>query len=81
MEDLAQNVDRIILLNKGSVYMDTTPEEIFTDSALLEECGLRVPEVTRIIKLLNEGGMTLPENIFTVENAKKAICSALGVEK
>ncbi len=81
MEDLAQNVDRIILLNKGSIYMDTTPGEIFTNSALLEKCGLRVPEVTRIIKLLNDGGMKLPENIFTVEDAKNAICSALGVAK
>ena len=81
MEDLAQNVDRIILLNKGSIYMDTTPGEIFTNSDLLEKCGLRVPEVTRIIKLLNDGGMKLPENIFTVEDAKNAICSALGVAK
>ena len=81
MEDLAQNVDRIILLNKGSIYMDTTPAEIFTNSALLEKCGLRVPEVTRIIKLLNDSGMNLPENIFTIEDAKNAICSALGVAK
>ncbi len=81
MEDLAQNVDRIILLNRGSIYMDTTPGEIFTNSDLLEKCGLRVPEVTRIIKLLNDGGMKLPENIFTVEDAKNAICSALGVAK
>ena len=77
----AQNVDRIILLNRGSIYMDTTPGEIFTNSDLLEKCGLRVPEVTRIIKLLNDGGMKLPENIFTVEDAKNAICSALGVAK
>ena len=81
MEDLAQNVDRIILLNKGTIYKDTTPGEIFADSALLEKCSLKVPEVTRVIKLLNEGGLKLPENIFTVEDACSAICSALGVAK
>lgn len=81
MEDLAQNVDRIILLNKGTIYKDCTPAEIFTDSALLEKCGLRVPEVTSVIKMLNEGGMKLPENIFTVEDACRAICSAMGVAK
>ncbi len=81
MEDLAQNVDRIILLNKGTIYKDTAPAEIFTDGKLLEKCGLGVPEVTRIIKLLNEGGMKIPENIFTVEDACRAICTALGVAK
>jgi energy-coupling factor transport system ATP-binding protein len=81
MEDLAQNAERIILLNKGEKYKDAPVCEVFRDSSLLRKCSLELPEITRIIKLLNEGGMELPENIFTVEDAQAAICKALGVEK
>ena len=81
MEDLAQNADRIILLNKGEKYKDAPTKELFTNSELLRECGLEVPEVTRIIKLLNENGMNIPENIFTVEDACQAIYNSLEVGK
>lgn len=81
MEDLAQNAERIILLNKGEKYKDAPACEVFRDSSLLRKCSLELPEITRIIKLLNENGMELPENIFTVEDAQAAICKALGVEK
>ena len=81
MEDLAQNAERIILLNKGEKYKDAPACEIFSDSSLLRKCSLELPEITRIIKLLNEGGMGLPENIFTIEEAQAAICKVLGVEK
>ena len=81
MEDLAQNAERIILLNKGEKYKDAPVCEVFRDSSLLRKCSLELPEITRIIKLLNEGGMEIPENIFTVEDAQAAICKALGVEK
>ena len=81
MEDLAQNAERIILLNKGEKYKDAPVCEIFSDSSLLRKCSLELPEITRIIKLLNEGGMGLPENIFTIEEAQAAICKVLEVEK
>ena len=81
MEDLAQNVERIILLNKGELFRDTTTHDAFSSSKILEECGLELPEITKIIKILNNSGMNLPENIFTVEEAYSAICKALEVEK
>ena len=81
MEDLAENVDRIILLNDGEKIKDAPTSEVFSDVSTLESCSLEIPEITKIIKLLNEGGMKIPENIFTVEDALNAICEALGVEK
>lgn len=80
MEDLAENVDRVVLLNRGEIYKDSTPESIFSDYDTLKKCGLEVPEITKIIKMLNDGGMKLPDNIFTVESAARAILKQLGVE-
>ena len=81
MEDLAENVDRIILLNDGEKIKDASTDEVFSDSFALESSSLEIPEITKIIKLLNEGGMNLPENIFTLEDAVKEICNALEVAK
>ncbi len=81
MEDLAQNAERIILLKNGKKIMDNTRNEAFSKTDVLEQCGLELPEITQIVKLLNENGMTLPDNIFTIEDAVIAIRSALGVKE
>ncbi len=81
MEDLAQNAERIILLKNGKKIMDNTRNEVFSKTDLLEQCGLELPEITQIVKLLKENGMTLPDNIFTIEDAVIAIRSALGVKE
>lgn len=79
MEDLARNAKRIILLNGGEKLCDDFTENIFASSEVLEKCGLDIPEITRVIKILNENGINIPQNIFTVEDACKAICECLGV--
>ena len=73
MEDLAKNTERIILLNDGEKYKDASSKEVFTDSAILEKCGLQIPEITMILKILNHGGMNIPENLSTVEEVCDAI--------
>ena len=40
MEDVAEYVDRIIVMNKGSVMYDDTPREVFKHYKELEEVGL-----------------------------------------
>ena len=81
MEDLAQNTERIILLNDGEKYKDASSKDVFTDSAVLEKCGLQIPEITMILKLLNQGGIDIPENLFSVEEVCGAIAKNLGVSE
>lgn len=81
MEDLAQNTDRIILLNGGEKHKDAQTKEIFTNSEILQKCGLELPCLTKIIKMLNKEGMNLPENIFTVEEVSRAVYESMGVGK
>ena len=81
MEDLAEHTQRIILLNDGEKFKDATSKDVFTDSSLLEKCGLQVPEITRVLKMLNEGGMKIPENLFSVEEVCEAVANLLGVSE
>jgi len=78
MEDLAQNADRIVLLNNGEIINDASKEDIFSDILTLEKCGLELPEITKIVSLLNKNGFSLPENIFSVEEAAELIFAELG---
>ncbi len=77
MEDIAKLVDRIIVMNKGRIALDGTPEEVFRHAQELTEMGLAVPNITHLIKRLREAGLDIPEDIFTVERAKEEILRAL----
>ena len=78
MEELAECADRIVVLCNGQKLCDATAGEVFSDYQALIKSGLEIPEITKIVKLLREGGMDIPSDIFTVEDAFKAISSALG---
>ena len=46
MEDVAKYVERIIVMNKGSVLYDDTPKKVFKHYKELEQVGLAAPQVT-----------------------------------
>lgn len=77
MEDIAKLVDRIIVMNKGTIALDGTPEEVFKHSQELSDMGLAVPNITRLMKELRAAGMEVPEDVFTVAKAKEVILEAL----
>lgn len=69
MEDVANIAKRVIVMNKGRVALTGTVGEVFSHSDELEAIGLDVPEVTRLFKRLNELGLNVPSDIFTVKDA------------
>ena len=50
MDDVAKYVDRIIVMNKGRVMYDDEPREVFRHYMELEKIGLAAPQVTYIMK-------------------------------
>jgi len=75
MEDIANNVERIVVMNRGRLVMDGSREEVFRDYDNLCEIGLGVPAVSEVFAALRKKGFELPEGIYTVEQAKEAIKS------
>jgi energy-coupling factor transport system ATP-binding protein len=57
--DEAARADRIIVMNKGKVYREGTPEEIFQMDKELVELGLDIPFSVKVSKLLREKGISL----------------------
>lgn len=78
MEDIARYVDRIIVMNRGSVLFDDSPKEVFRHGRELEDVGLAVPQVTYILRELKERGMAVRTDATTLEEAEREILQALG---
>ncbi|MCX4324415.1 MAG: energy-coupling factor transporter ATPase [Lachnospiraceae bacterium] len=78
MEDVAKYVERIIVMNRGSVLFDDTPREVFQHYKELEEVGLAAPQVTYIMQALAKQGVKVDTAVTTIREAEQSILEALG---
>ena len=77
MDDVAEYVDRIIVMNKGHVMYDDVPKEVFRHYEELEQIGLAAPQVTYIMHALAKEGLPVDTDITTIEEAADEIVNAL----
>lgn len=78
MEDVANYVNRILVMHKGSLIMDDVPKEIFKRYKELEEVGLSAPSITYIMQDLKKKGFSVSTDATTIEEAKQEILRVLG---
>ena len=80
MEDVAKYVDRLIVMDHGSVQYDGTPKEVFAHYKELEAMGLAAPQVTYIMQNLRAKGASVGD-ATTIEEAKEEILKAWNKRK
>ena len=73
MDEIAQNVDRIVVLSDAHALMSGTPREVFAHGDELMKAGLDVPQVTRIAMALKSRGLAIDPAVYTVEELKDAL--------
>lgn len=78
MEDVAKVANKIFVMDEGKCVLSGTPKEVFKEVETLERVGLAVPQVTYLMRELNKVGFKLPDDIFTLEQAKKELLKILG---
>ncbi len=78
MNDIAALSDKILVMENGGLAMEGSPAEIFAESGKLKEMGLGVPEITDILVRLKDRGFDIRQDIFSVDEAIKAIAEKLG---
>ena len=76
MDDVADYVDRIIVMNKGRVAFDDIPKEVFRHRTELEEIGLAAPQVTYVMQELKAAGFDVDVDVTTLDEAKNEILRA-----
>lgn len=76
MEEAAQ-ADRILVMSRGRIVMEGTPEQVFSQTKRLHGYHLDVPQATELRDELAAAGLPMPENIITPEECAKAIFDLL----
>lgn len=69
MEDMANYVERLIVMNDGRVVFDDIKKNVFKYVEQLEQIGLDVPEVTKAMNVLKERNYNVSGNALTVKEA------------
>lgn len=68
MEDVAEYVDRVIVLNKGQMYSDASTYDTFT-KVDLEKIGLDIPQIAKFMRAYKKAGHNVADDIYTVDGA------------
>lgn len=78
MEEIASNVDQLIVMNHGTVAMTGTPREVFAHAKELSAMGLDVPQITQVFLRLRDLGLPVDPSVYTVEQAMQVLLSHKG---
>ena len=78
MDEVAENVDRIIVLADAGVVMSGTPREVFSRAGELVAVGLDVPQVTRVAMALRQRGVDIDSAVYTVADLRRALNAVRG---
>ncbi|OFO62846.1 energy-coupling factor transporter ATPase [Peptoniphilus sp. HMSC075B08] len=73
MEDVAKIAERIVVLDKGKVFLDGEPRDIFREEDKLLGVGLGIPQITSLMRTLKKKGLDINEDAITVEEAKESL--------
>ena len=78
MDEIAQNVDRILFLKNAHVLMQGTPAEVFARGQELLSAGLDVPQITRIAMALKERGLPVDPAVYTADALERQLLALRG---
>lgn len=69
MEDIAENANRIIVVDQGAISMDGGPYEIFSQQEELEKRGLSIPQITKLMLVLKDKGLDIDTRVLSVDES------------
>lgn len=81
MEFAATYADLVVVMEKGSIYKQGTPREVFSNREELIKIGLDVPETIQLALLIEKKfNKQLPSNLFTIKDLVKSISELMNGE-
>lgn len=70
----ACRADRVIVMHDGEVFLDGTPEEVFSQEEKIQSVNLDVPLAIELSTKLRELGIDVPNNIIEMEEMVDYLC-------
>lgn len=80
MEEIARNVDRVVVMSHSHKLMDGTPEEVFSRAGELLQVGLDVPQVTKVAMELQKRGLLADSSVYTIDELVRRLLALKGGE-
>jgi len=77
MEDIVKYADKVIVMNKGGLFLFEKTDEVFSHADEIVKIGLDVPQITRLARLLKKNNIDIGDDIYTVERAKERVLEML----
>lgn len=77
MEEIAELSSRVIVMHQGEVVIDDNPIEVFSKEQKLHKLSLDLPQITEILHRLDEKGLKVNTNLFSISEASTEIVKAL----
>ncbi len=81
MDDMARYAQRMIVMDHGQIQLEGTPREIFSQPAKLQQIGLDVPSLTKLLLELKQRGLNVRTDLFAPEEVKAEILQALKAKR
>ncbi|MBD5144199.1 MAG: energy-coupling factor transporter ATPase [Oscillospiraceae bacterium] len=77
MEDVAEFTEKLLVMSHGKLFCYEDTNLVFRKAEELQALGLKVPQIASVMQMLRKKGYDLPEDLYTVEQAKVAILELL----
>ncbi len=77
MEDVAEYTQKLLVMNKAKLFCYDDTAAVFRRTEELCSMGLRIPQITQVMHSLRQKGYDLPEDIYTVEQARDAVLALM----
>ena len=77
MGDVARMADKVIVLDRGKIAMEGSPEEVFSRDDELAAIGLGVPPVTEIMQSIADRVPEVKGDILTLDEAEEELVRVL----
>ena len=75
--DEALMADNIFVMGEGRILMQGSPKEVFENEEVLEQAGLKLPQISQLAHDLRKAGMDIPKGVLTADELKDAVVKAL----
>ena len=76
MEDAARLSDLVIVLNRGKLYAQGTPQQVFSSPQKLNQIGLSVPLEVSVLLQLKKRGLPVKTDVLGLDEAAGEIAKA-----
>ncbi len=71
MDDVAALATRLVVMSRGELVATGAPRDIFRQVEMMESIGLGVPEAAKLCALLRARGVSLPDDLYTIDEVRE----------